>query len=230
MLSVFPWPEKPAYNVRVSVPPREAMITRYDVAGAQGMFEPGSNDQVLANKLGITVPADMDEAELVLLQKLYEFVLQDNLPMGQLTMAHIRTWHRRWLGNIYPWAGQGRSVNMSKGGFPFAPAAQIPRLMAEFEQNCLMRYTSCAGYDTAQLIEAIAVTHVEFILMHPFREGNGRISRLLADVMAAQAGAGPLDYSSWESGRNDYIAAIQRGLGLDYEPMKVWVERALDGK
>ncbi len=205
------------------------MITRYDVAGAQGLFEPGSGDQVLANRLGITSPADMDEAELVLLQKLYESVLRDHLPMEPLTMAHIRGWHRRWLGNIYPWAGQGRSVNMSKGGFPFAPAAQLPRLMAEFEQSCLQRHTACTGYDAGRLIEAIAVTHVEFILMHPFREGNGRISRLLADVMAAQAGEGPLDYSCWESNRSDYITAIQRGLGHDYEPMKAWVERALEG-
>jgi len=206
------------------------MTTRYDVAGTQGMFETGSDEQVLANKLGITAVADMDEAELVLLQKLYESVLADSLPMGRLTMAHIRTWHRRWLGNLYAWAGQARTVNMSKGGFPFAPAAQIPRLLTEFEYECLSRYTPCAGYDMTRLIEAIAVTHVEFILIHPFREGNGRISRLLADVMAAQAGEGPLDYSSWESNRNDYILAVQEGLARNYEPMKSWVECALEGE
>jgi cell filamentation protein len=206
------------------------MTTRYDVAGTQGMFETGSDDQVLANKLGITSAADMNEAELVLLQKLYESVLADSLPMGRLSMAHIRTWHRRWLGNLYVWAGQARTVNMSKGGFPFAPAAQVPRLLTEFDDECLARYTPCTGFDPPQLIEALAVTPVEFILIHPFREGNGRISRLLADVMAAQAGEGPLDYSSWESCRNDYILAIQEGLARNYEPMKTWVERALEGE
>ena len=201
------------------------MNTRYDVAGSQGMFQPGSDDKVLANKVGIILPSEMDEAELVLLQKLYEAVL-GRLPAGRITMSLLRTWHRRWLGNVYSWAGQPRTVNMSKGGFPFAPSAQVPRLMSEFDA-CLARYTPCINMDVEQVQEAIAVTHVEFILIHPFREGNGRISRLLADVMAGQSGRGPLDYSCWESNRDAYIAAIQHGLGRNYEPMKSWVAKAL---
>ncbi|MDS1139693.1 Fic family protein [Pusillimonas sp. SM2304] len=204
------------------------MTTRYDVSGAQGWLEPGSNGLVLANKLGIRDPADIDEAELVLLQKLYESVLRDHLPQGRITAHHLRTWHRRWLGNVYAWAGQVRTVNMSKGGFPFAPAAQVARLLGSFDRDCLAQYTPCTAYGHEQLVEAIAVTHVEFILMHPFREGNGRISRLLADVMAVQAGHGPLDYSSWEQNRPDYILAIQQGLGRNYEPMKFWTARALE--
>lgn len=72
-----------------------------------------------------------------------------------------------------------------------------------------------------QLIEAIAVTHVELILIHPFR-GNGRLSRLLADVMAVQAGYKPLDYQSWEQNKTQYISSIHAGLTLDYRPMKHW--------
>jgi len=48
---------------------------------------------------------------------------------------------------------------------------------------------------------------VEFILIHPFREGNGRLSRLLADVMAVQSGRGPLDYSGWNEHKATYIQA-----------------------
>lgn len=204
------------------------MATRYDVTGAQGLFEPGSNESVLANKLGIVSQADIDEAELVLLQKLYESVLRDHLPAGRISINHLKTWHRRWLGNVYAWAGQPRTVNMSKGGFPFAPAAQVPRLMGDFDRLYLCKYTPCMGFGEEELTEAIAVTHVEFILMHPFREGNGRISRLLADVMAVQAGHGPLDYSCWESNKQQYITSIQQGLGSDYEPMKYWVRKVLE--
>src|SRR3546814_8329138 len=74
------------------------MTTRYDVTGTQGMFEPSSKEKVLANKLGIVDPADMDEAELVLLQKLYESVLQEHLPTGRISANHLKIWHRRWLG------------------------------------------------------------------------------------------------------------------------------------
>jgi len=169
----------------------------------------------------------MDEAELVLLQKLYVSVLQEHLPPGRISTLHLKRWHRRWLGNVYEWAGQYRSVNMSKDGFPFAPAAQLPRLMQLFDTNYLARYTPCMGMNTTQLVDAIAVIHVEFILMHPFREGNGRISRLLADVMAVQAGREPLDYSSWEKNKIAYINAIQKGMACDYEPMKHWVNEAM---
>ena len=196
-------------------------MNRYDIHSDEGEFQPGSNGLVLRNLLDITSPGDMDELELELLAQLYEAVLLDllHLPDRRITLQDIKTWHRQWLGNVYSWAGQERSVNMGKGGFLFAAAPQIPRLLATFEQDCLSRWTPCHGMTTATLIEAIAVTHVEFILIHPFREGNGRLSRLLADVMAIQGGHETLDYSAWEARKGDYISAIHSGLSGDYTPM-----------
>ena len=203
-------------------------MSRYHITGSQGALQPGSDDRVLENKLGLTRVEDMNEAELVLLQKLYVSVLRDHLPRGRIGVLHLRRWHNRWLGNVYDWAGQYRTVNMSKNGFPFAPAAQLSRLMQDFETECLARHTPCMGMDISTLVEAIAIVHVEFILMHPFREGNGRISRLLADAMAVQAGHEPLDYSSWERNKKAYVSAIQTGLDRDYEPMKYWVRQAFE--
>ncbi|WP_273455122.1 Fic/DOC family protein [Nevskia ramosa] len=203
------------------------MTDRYQADGPQVDFEPGSGGQVLANKLGITEIADIEEAELILPEKLYDAVLVEALPERALTVADLRIWHRRWLGNVYSWAGEERSVNLSKGDFHFAIAAQIPRLLSVLERDCLLRFTPCDSLTDEALIEAIAVTHVEFILIHPFREGNGRLSRLLADVMAVQAGRDPLDYSPWDADRQSYFAAIQRGLANDYEPMKQLVATAL---
>lgn len=203
---------------------------RYDIAGSQGPAQPGSEGGILKNKLNITRLEDMNEAELVLLQKLYESVLQDHLPPGRISVLHLKRWHKRWLGNVYDWAGQYRTVNMSKDGFPFAPAAQLPRLMQVFDSDYLSRHTPCRNMNSSRLVEAIAVIHVEFILMHPFREGNGRISRLLADVMAVQAGHEPLDYSAWEKNKAAYVAAIQKGMDCNYEPMKRWVSQALESR
>lgn len=78
-----------------------------------------------------------------------------------------------------------------------------------------------------ELVNAIAVTHVELIVIHPFREGNGRLSRLLADVMAVQAGHEPLDYSSWEQRKTAYIGAIHAGFSGDYSPMCQFVAEAM---
>lgn len=204
------------------------MSDRYDTSAGQSTFEPGSHDQVLRNKLGVTDPGDMAEAELLLLEKLYQAVLVAALPNRSLRVSDLKTWHRRWLGNVYAWAGEERSVNMVKGDFQFAAAAQIPRLLAIFERDCLMRFTPCRDAGDATLTEAIAVTHVEFILIHPFREGNGRLARLLADVMAVQAGHAPLDYSAWDARKSMYFGAIHSGLTGDYAPMQQLVAQAMD--
>jgi cell filamentation protein len=70
---------------------------------------------------------------------------------------------------------------------------------------------------------------VELILIHPFREGKGRLARLLADVMAVQAGNGLLDYVEWDRQKGRYFAAIQQGFAGDYDPMKRLVTAALGG-
>ena len=203
------------------------MTNRYQVSGTQGEFQAGSDHQVLANKLGITSPDDMNELELGLLTQLYENVLVNALPERQLTVVDLKTWHHRWLGNVYAWAGQERTVNMSKGDFMFAAAPQIPRLLAEFECTCLAKWTPCHDMTTDTLVQAMAVTHVELILIHPFREGNGRLARLLLDVMAVQSGREPLDYSAWEAHKAEYFSAIQQGMAGNYSPMKYWVAQAL---
>ena len=78
----------------------------------------------------------------------------------------------------------------------------------------------------ARLAEAIAVVHIELILIHPFREGNGRLSRLLAGIMALQAGWPDLDFTAWDQNKTAYFSAIQSGLD-DYEPMKQMVRQVL---
>jgi cell filamentation protein len=95
------------------------------------------------------------------------------------------------------------------------------------ERACLTRWTPCGNLAPDELVNAIAVTHVELIVIHPFREGNGRLSRLLADVMAVQAGHEPLDYSSWEQYKPTYIGAVHAGFSGDYGPMEQLVGQAL---
>ncbi len=203
-------------------------MSRYSVSHSEGKYASGSDELVLQNKLGITCAEEMDGAELVLLEKLYQTVFEEKFPTGKISFSMIKHWHRIWLGNIYEWAGQIRAVNISKGGFMFAPAAQLQKLISSFDKNYLATYTPCHGMDIAHLAEAIAVVHVELILIHPFREGNGRLARLLADVMAVQGGYKPLNYQSWEHNKARYIAAIHAGMVMNYNPMAQWVIKALE--
>lgn len=205
------------------------MTGKYDASGSQAEFQPGSGDRVLRNSLGITSSEEMDEVELILLDKLYQRVLGQDFPMRRISVADLKHWHYQWLGNVYPWAGEERNVNVAKGDFQFAAAMQVPRLLQEFEHECLDQFTPCDGMPEVELVEAIAITHVELILIHPFREGNGRLARLLADVMAAQAGRGLLDYSGWDREKERYFGAIRQGVDRDYEPMTRLVADALKG-
>jgi cell filamentation protein len=167
-------------------------MNRYRIAGSEAECEPGSNGLVLRNLLSITDPEEMANVEQGLLRQLYEAVLTDSSSHGRLTTRMLMAWHCRWLGNVYVWAGAERTVNVSKDGFAFATAVFIPDLLREFQRQQLDVLTPCRPTSVDELLYALSSVHVELILIHPFREGNGRIARLLCDVMAVQAEVGPL--------------------------------------
>lgn len=170
---------------------------------------------VLENLLGITSKNDIDDAETELLDALYQNIF-DNFPK-QLTFDLIKIWHQRWFGNLYPWAGEFRSVNMSKGDFHFTAVNQLPALALNFGTEYLQQLQSLPEYDDEAVVQYLAESHVEFILIHPFREGNGRISRLLMDVMAVKAGFQPLDYTLWDENKEFYFKSIQAGVSGEYQ-------------
>jgi cell filamentation protein len=130
------------------------------------------------------------------------------------------------LGSVFSWAGQYRSVNLAKDGFPFAAANMVPRLMDGYEKKFLAKFTPCNRMDDEELLEALAHTHLEYILIHPFREGNGRLGRVLSTIMVLQAGKPPLDFTYLTLHKDEYIRAIHAGLD-DIDPMKELFRRVL---
>jgi cell filamentation protein len=93
--------------------------------------------------------------------------------------------------------------------------------MAEFEKNSLVRFTPCRFKDRIAIARALAETHVELVLIHAFRDGNGRVARFLSALMALQAGLPLLNFSSIAEGKKqEYFAAVQAGLDKDYAPME----------
>jgi len=147
---------------------------RYDVAGLEeAQWETGSRGRVLKNRIGIRRKREMDRIEgreqVRALEELTAIYDRDH----PFTAADVCRIHRIWLGPINSWAGQYRQVNLQKGDFPFAAAAQIPKLMADIERGPLRTYTPCRPAPIEKLAIGLAVVHVELILIHPFREGNG---------------------------------------------------------
>lgn len=199
---------------------RQGESRKYQAAGPQAEFEPGSRGRVLRNLLGITRVRDMKLAESQALLLAQQHAVESYSEDHRFGAADICSLHRDWLGPIYAWAGEYRNVNMGKGGFQFAHAPRIPALMAELEHGPLARYTPRRPAPDAQLAAAVAEVHAELILVHPFREGNGRIARLLAVLMGLQAGLPPLDFFPLEGrGKARYIAGIHAALDRDYAPL-----------
>jgi len=208
---------------------------RYDVSGlSEAQFQPGSDGLVLKNLLGITLSAEMDAAEANALIDAVDRLVRSYDEEHRFTANDICELHRVWLGGIYAWAGEYRQVNVSKGNFMFAAAGRIPALMAEFERDALARCTPCKFETTEEIVGALAETHVELVLIHPFREGNGRISRVLSTLMALQAGLPLLDFGTIAGEKKEnYFAAVRAGLDRNYRPMeKIFsgvIERSVAG-
>ena len=195
---------------------------RYDATGLpEAQFEPGSNGLVLKNRLGIKSPKEMDDVEARALERAMVGLVGMYVERHPFTAPDICEMHKRWLGEIYEWAGEYRRVNVSKGDFPFAAASLVPSLMLEFERDTLARYTPCNFKERADIIRALAETHVELVLIHPFREGNGRMARILSILMTLQAGLPLLNFSLIaEEKKQEYFAAVQAGLYKNYAPME----------
>lgn len=204
------------------------MNNRYSTKGlTDAEFEPGSNKQVLKNLLGIKSRRTIDQQEAESLFNTEKWAFGYFSRNHRFTAADVKKIHKVFLGRIYAWAGSYRNVNLTKGGFPFAPAREIHPLMAEFSDNILSRYTPCIFKDKEKVIDAIGIVHSELLLIHPFREGNGRLARLLADLMALQAGLPALDWFIKDGLKQSYYQAIQSGLSKDYEPIKAVIRKAL---
>lgn len=110
----------------------------------------------------------------------------------------------------------------------FAAAGQIPGLMKNFERGPLKEFTPCRFADVEDQARALAVVHAELVLIHPFRDGNGRCARLLATLMGLQAGLPALDFSGVRGReKRRYIDAIHAGVGRDYRPMTAVFRRII---
>ena len=207
---------------------RPSVGKRYRVQGAEVESEPGSRGRVLRNLPGIKSVREMARRESEALLAGTERLIDETDRGHRFTSEDICHMHRLWLGRIYPWAGEYRQVNLAKDNFPFAAADQLPRLMQAFEQGPLQEFTPCRFAQAADQARALAVVHAELILIHPFREGNGRCARLLAVLMGLQAGLPALDFGGIRGEEKQrYFAAVQTALGRNYAPMTAVFDRVV---
>lgn len=159
----------------------------------------------LENKLGLTNEAELARAEEKISKtkalELYDTGLLDTFAVG--TFAGLAAIHRHLFEDVYAFAGQMRTVNIAKGNFRFAP---VMYLAAALESIDRMPQTT---YD--EIIEK----YVEMNVAHPFREGNGRSTRIWLDCILKKELHQVIDWSQVD--KSDYLLAMERSPVKDVE-------------
>lgn len=179
---------------------------------------PSGEGEVLPNLLGLTSPEQIAEAEFEGFTEAEIILTEELTEETRFTVAYIQRIHQLALGRLYAFAGKWRDVNLSKGGFTFAAARFLPETMKAFDHDVFGALTY--SNDRESLIADIAKVHAELLFIHPFREGNGRAARILANLMARRAGHAPPDWSLVGDDEFDaYVKAVQAAAGQDYAPM-----------
>ena len=144
---------------------------------------------------------------------LFESSLIDNIEVG--TVKGLQQIHAYLFGGLYDFAGQIRTVNIAKGGFQFAMAQFLPQTLSTIEQ---MPETT---------FEEIADKYVEMNIAHPFREGNGRATRIWLDLILKKQLQQCVDWSKID--KNDYLNAMQKSVA-DSSEIKRLLQSALTDK
>ena len=169
---------------------------------------------VLENKLGITESSELAREEERISKKkaleLFEKGILDSLEARKFSsLAKI---HKYLFGDIYDFAGEIRNVNLAKSNFRFAPVMYLKHALEHIDN---MPQSTC---------EEIIEKYVEMNVAHPFREGNGRSTRIWLDLILKKELAKVVDWSKVD--KEDYLLAMERSPVKDVE-IKELLKQAL---
>ena len=168
----------------------------------------------LENKLGLTGSADLAREEERISKKkaveLFETGILDTLPAGKF--ATLQAIHKYLFEDIYDFAGKIRTVNIAKGNFRFAPLMYLQTALENIDKMPQSNF------------DEIVEKYVEMNIAHPFREGNGRSTRIWLDHILKNEIGKVVDWSKVD--KEDYLLAMERSPIKDVE-IKVLLKSAL---
>ena len=159
----------------------------------------------LENKLGITSSPELAEAEERISKKkaveLFETGLLDQIEAGKF--SSLKYIHKYLFDEIYDFAGEIRTVNISKGNFRFAPLMYLEAALSNIDKM------------PQSTFDEIVEKYVEMNIAHPFREGNGRSTRIWLDCIFKKELGKVVDWSKVD--KDDYLLAMERSPIRDIE-------------
>lgn len=180
---------------------------------------PANEGEILPNKPGYTTVQEISEAEFIGFLRAQEYFIDKLGQKTRFNLKYLYALHKKALHDVYSFAGKLRTVNMSKGGFSFPSALFLPQAMYSFEQEILLPLNHTYK-DKSDLVRDLAKMHAELLFIHPFREGNGRTTRLLTAMIYLYHTRSYPDIDKLLNERKEeYIAAVQAAALQDYQKM-----------
>ena len=168
----------------------------------------------LENKLGLTSSADLAREEERISKKkaveLFDKGILESLPAGKFST--LQAIHKYLFDEIYDFAGELRTVNIAKGNFRFAPLMYLQAALENIDKMPQSNF------------DEIIEKYVEMNIAHPFREGNGRSTRIWLDHILKNEIGKVVDWSKVD--KEDYLLAMERSPIKDVE-IKVLLKGAL---
>ncbi|MBQ9034647.1 MAG: Fic family protein [Alphaproteobacteria bacterium] len=172
---------------------------------------------VLKNRLNITNQIELNKAEEKISKekaiKLFDSGKINNIKAG--TVEGLQQIHKFLFGDIYDFAGQIRNVNISKGNFRFAPVMYLEQALQNIEKM------------PQSTFDEIVEKYVEMNIAHPFKEGNGRATRIWLDLIFKKELKMVVDWDKID--KEDYLSAMERSPIKDIE-IKHLLQNALTNK
>ncbi len=169
---------------------------------------------ILENKLNITDQIELAKAE----EKISKQKAKQLFDSGEINRVEVGTFnglafiHAYLFGDIYHFAGKIREVNIAKGDFRFVPLMYL--------EPSLVHIDAMPQSNVDEIIEK----YVEMNIAHPFREGNGRATRIWLDLILKKEIRQVVDWNQVD--KEDYLSAMQRSVVKDLE-IKVLLKAAL---
>ena len=169
---------------------------------------------ILKNKFGINNQIELSKIE----ERLSKQRAKELFDSGDIENVEVGTFnglsyiHNYLFGDIYEFAGKVRDVNISKGGFRFAPVMYLEASLAHIDKMPQSNF------------DEIIEKYVEMNIAHPFREGNGRATRIWLDLMLKKEIKKVIDWNKVD--KDEYLSAMERSLVKDIE-IKVLLKEAL---
>lgn len=181
---------------------------------------PNNQSEILPNLLDLKTSDEIAISEFEGFLKAEIQLTESFTSRTKFNAAYILKMHKLSLGHLYSFAGKYRDVNISKGGFAFPASRFLPETMLEFETKILSKLPS-KYTNKEELIKDIAKVHAELLFIHPFREGNGRTARILANLMARKEDYEALKFELiTEKEFESYVLAVQSAADNNYTKME----------